>query len=50
MSGEEMQEVEQFNYFGAMISTDGGIGEEIAHWVLGGRGYGGRGQSCRKRK
>ena len=34
MSGEEMQEVEQFNYFGAMISTDGGIGEEIAHWVL----------------
>ena len=27
LNGEEMQEVDKFNYFGIMISMEGGIGE-----------------------
>ena len=34
VSGEEMQEVEKFNYLGVMISTDGGMGMEVAHRML----------------
>ena len=34
---EEMQEVDKFNYLGVMISTDGGMGEEVAHRVLEGK-------------
>ena len=34
VSGEKMQEVDKFNYLGVMISTDGGMGEEVAHMVL----------------
>ena len=37
VSGEEMQEVDKFNYLGVMISTNGGMGEEVAHRVLEGR-------------
>ena len=37
VNGEEMQEVDMFNYFGAMISTDGGMVEEVTHRVLEGR-------------
>ena len=37
VSGEEMQEMDKFNYLGVMISTDGGMGEEVAHRVLEGR-------------
>ena len=29
--GEEMQEVDKFNYLGVMMSRDGGMGEELAH-------------------
>ena len=28
VNGEELQEVDKFNYLGVMISTDGGMGEE----------------------
>ena len=34
VNGEEMQEVDKFNYLGVMISTDGGMGDEMAHRVL----------------
>ena len=34
VSGEEMQEVNKFNYLGVMISTDGGMGKEVAHRML----------------
>ena len=38
VNGQEMQEVvDKFNYLGVMISTDGGMGEEVAHRVLEGR-------------
>ena len=37
LSGEEIQDVNKFNYLGVMISTDGGMGEEVAHRVLEGR-------------
>ena len=37
VNGEEMQEVDKFNYLRVMISTDGGMGEEVAHRVLEGR-------------
>ena len=33
LNGEEMQEMDKFNYFGIMISMEGGIGEEVAHRV-----------------
>ena len=36
-SGEEMQEMDKFHYLGVMISTDGGMGEEVALRVLEGR-------------
>ena len=32
-----MQDVDKFNYLGEMISTDGGMGEDVAHRVLEGR-------------
>ena len=34
---EEMQEVDEFNYLRVMISTDGGMDEEVAHMVFEGR-------------
>ena len=34
VSGEEVQEVDKFNYLGVMISTNDGMGEEVAHRVL----------------
>ena len=37
VNGQELQEVEKFNYFGVMISKGGGMGEEVAHRVLVGR-------------
>ena len=37
VNGEEMQEVDKFNYLGVMISTDHVMGEEVAHRVLEGR-------------
>ena len=37
VSGEEMQELDKFNYLGVMISTDGGMREEVARRVLDGR-------------
>ena len=37
MSGEEMQEVNKFDYLEVIISTDGCMGEEVAHRVLEGR-------------
>ena len=37
VNGKEVQEVDKFNYLGVMISTDGGMGEEVAHRVLEGR-------------
>ena len=37
MNGEELQETDKFNDLGVMISTDGAIGEELAHRVLEGR-------------
>ena len=37
VNGEEMQEVDKFNYLEVMISTDGSMGEEVAHMVLEGR-------------
>ena len=37
MSGEEMHEVDKFNYLGVMISTYIGKGEDVAHRVLEGR-------------
>ena len=37
MSGEEVQEGDKFNYLGVIISTDGGMEEEVAHRVLEGR-------------
>ena len=37
VSGEEMQEVDKFKYLEVMISTDGAMGEEVAHRVLQGR-------------
>ena len=36
-SGKEMQEVDKFNYLGVMISTNGSMGEEVAHSVIEGR-------------
>ena len=36
MSGDEMQK-DKFNYLGVMISTDCGMGEEVAHMVFEGR-------------
>ena len=35
MSREDMQEVDKFNYLHGMM--DGGIGNEVAYRVLGGR-------------
>ena len=37
VNGEEMQEVDKFDYIGVMISMDGGMGEEVAYRVLEGR-------------
>ena len=37
MNGEEMQEVDKFNYPGMTISSDFGIGKELALMVLEGR-------------
>ena len=37
VTGEEMQEVDKFNYLGVMISTGGGVWEEMAYMVLQGR-------------
>ena len=37
VNGEELQEVDKFDYLRVMISTDGGMGEEVAHRVLEGR-------------
>ena len=37
LNGEELQEVDKFKYLRVMISTDGGMGEEVAHRVLEGR-------------
>ena len=37
VNGKELQEVDKFKYLGVMISTDGGMGEEVAHRVLEGR-------------
>ena len=34
VSGEEMEEVGNFNYMGMTISTNGGTEEEVAHRVL----------------
>ena len=34
MNGEEMHEVEKFNYLKVMISIDGDMGEEVAHRVF----------------
>ena len=34
VNGEEMQEGYKFNYLGVMISTNGGMGEEVSHSVL----------------
>ena len=31
---EEMHEVDKFNYLGVMISTDGGLGDEVPHRAL----------------
>ena len=39
VSGEEMQEVDQFNNLGGMISTDGGMGKKVTHRVLEGRKF-----------
>ena len=33
VNGEEMKEVDKFTYLGVMISTDCGMGEEVAHRV-----------------
>ena len=41
--------MDKFNYVGGMISTNGGMGEEVAYRVLEGRKVGGRCQSCGKR-
>ena len=32
-----MQQMDKFNYLGLMISTDGGMEEEVGHRVLEGR-------------
>ena len=37
MNGEEMREVDKYKYLGVMISTDGGMGEEVGHRILEGR-------------
>ena len=37
VSEKEMQGLDNFNYLEVMISTDGGMGEEVAHRVLEGR-------------
>ena len=37
VKGEEMKEVDKFNYLGVMISTYSVMGEEVAHRVLYGR-------------
>ena len=37
VSGEEMHEVDKFNYLGVMVSTDGGMEEKEAHRVLEGK-------------
>ena len=37
VNGEEMREVDKFNYLGVMINTDGGMEEEVAHKVLEGK-------------
>ena len=37
VSREEMQEVDKFNYLGVIISTDGGMREDMAHSMLEGR-------------
>ena len=34
VNGEEMQEVDKFNYLGVRINTDGSIGEEVANRCL----------------
>ena len=47
--GEEMQEDDKFNYLGVMISTDRGVGEEVANRGLREERYGGRWQRCGKR-
>ena len=37
MSGEEMQEMDKFNYVRIMISTGSNMGEEVAHRVVEGK-------------
>ena len=37
VSEDERQEVDNFNYLSVIKSTDGGMGEEVAHSVLEGR-------------
>ena len=37
VSGEEIQQVDKFNYLELMIRTDGDMEEEVAHRVLEGR-------------
>ena len=34
VNGEEMQEVEKFNYLGVMITMYGGMWEEVVHRIL----------------
>ena len=41
-----MHGVSDFNYMEVMMSTDGGIGEELAHKVFKGRKVWGRWKSC----
>ena len=49
VNGEKLQEVDKFNYLEVMITTDGSMGEKVAHRVLEGRKFGGRWQSCGRR-
>ena len=37
VNGEEIQEVDKFNYLEVMISTDGGMGDKVPHRVPEGR-------------
>ena len=39
VSEEEMQEVDKFNCLGVMITSDGGMEEEMAHRVLKGKKF-----------
>ena len=49
VNGEEMHEVDKFNYLRVVLSTDSGMGRKWLTWCLREERFVGRWQSCGRR-